>query len=141
MENLQEEGGWHYNVIDLKNQGFGGLTESQAKENLDTKIPDGRTFRTLFGLEPNICQTRLQSNVVDENKKKFSFKGIDGWLLKQKVENIGRKVRVNSETPLSGTQSLLDHRTLHKTAKQNPKINQNAAIQIWRCENKESTPI
>ena len=107
---------------------------SQARENLDKKITDGRTFRTLFGLEANICQNRSQSNEVYEKKKKFRFKGIDGWLLKQKVENIGRKVRVNLETPLSGTQSLLDHRTLHKTAKPNPKPNQNVAIQSWRSE-------
>ena len=99
MENLQEKAGWHYNLIVFQDQRFGGLTKTQAQENLDVKLPDGRSFRELFwpvvklSGSPNNQQIR---KIQEPLKEKGKFRNMEGWLSKQHDRKGGKKTKINS---------------------------------------------
>ena len=52
MENLQEKGGWHYNLLTFPKFGIDLLTDEEIIENLKVKLPDGRSFGEVFW--PNV---------------------------------------------------------------------------------------
>ena len=48
IENLQNEAGWHYNLITFPNLGINLPTKDQIEENLKVQLPNGRTFGEVF---------------------------------------------------------------------------------------------
>ena len=48
LENLQEKGDWHFNLITYPNLGIGKLSDAEIEENLRTKLPEGGSFMELF---------------------------------------------------------------------------------------------
>ena len=67
LENLQENGGWHYNLLTYPKLEINHLSESQVEENLKVKLPDGRTFQEIFWPELKV-QKRTWSQIVKKPK-------------------------------------------------------------------------
>ena len=75
IENLQETGGWHYNLVTFPNLGIGCLTEAQVEENLRVLLSGGQTFGDIVWPEEkkkkltwaNICKSieKAQENRIE----------------------------------------------------------------------------
>ena len=118
IENLQEDGGWHYNLIVYPEDGYEPLTESQAQENLDVELPDGRSFRRLFWpaderkvlTKPWANENNLQKQTQAETVKSGKYgevkvhSKVDEMLPWTKVQKKKRSLRIKPKTPKQTTQ-------------------------------------
>ena len=108
LENLQENAGWHYNLITFPEHDVDHLTEAQVEENLGVKLPDGRTFREIFWPETMQKQENfyLDNHERESNQPQMQETRLShgGSLDKNKILKPMKKANIIVEAILSNAE-------------------------------------
>ena len=124
IENLQEGGGWHFNlIVDPKDQDR-ALSESHFHENLDVKLTDGRSFRTLFW--PRLKRVEIASSIKSPKRNRCKLNKIEPWSfgrgrVKESLNNTNKELSESHWTKVSNKKVF--KRKIKKATKTDTKPN------------------
>ena len=75
LQNDQQYVCWHYNLIMFPETGYGMLEDWQVEENLNVRLPDGRTFRELFWSTTENAAPKMNTpNIMNKQMKQLNQK-------------------------------------------------------------------